>query len=204
MESLLSMCRRRHQEGKLTAAELALVEEAQEVLARERLLPESIAFVTVEQLASRPGMNLGAAAALKKGFSSADPAGGTGAGAAESSDVWEQLAVGQEKMAVGQEKMLQVLEKIQHLQLQATSATRHASSITVDDLSMVESALKVTWVRRDEDGSSEVEARLADATEFKWEENIPEPSQKEEYMAVLREQVDLPPYLVWSEQVLQE
>ena len=71
MESLLSMCKRRQQEGKLTAAELELVEEVQEVLARERLLPESIGFLTVEQLASRPGMSLGAAAALKKAFSSA-------------------------------------------------------------------------------------------------------------------------------------
>ena len=56
---------------------------------------------------------------------------------AESSDVLKQLAAGQEKMASSQEKMLQALEKIQHLQLQATSATRHASSITIDDLSMV-------------------------------------------------------------------
>jgi len=87
VESLLSMCKRRQQEGKLTAAEVELVEEVQEVLARERLLPESIGFLTVEQLASRPGMSLGAAAALKKAFSSAaDPAGG-GAGSAAGTSV---------------------------------------------------------------------------------------------------------------------
>ena len=56
-------------------------------------------------------------------------------------------------------------------------------------LMQVESALRVTWVRRDECSSGAVEASLADATEFKWEENIPEPSQKDAYMARLRKEV---------------
>jgi len=46
-----------------------------------------------------------------------------------------------------------------------------------------------------------VEATLADATEFKWEENIPEPSQKDAYMARLRKEVDLPDHLIWSPRV---
>ena len=56
---------------------------------------------------------------------------------AESSNVLKELAVGQEKMAVAQQEMMQMLENVKHLQLQANSATRHASSITTDDLSMV-------------------------------------------------------------------
>jgi hypothetical protein len=53
----------------------------------------------------------------------------------------------------------------------------------------VESALRVSWVRRDECSSSAVEASLADDAEFKWEENIPDPSQKDAYMAQLRKEV---------------
>eukprot|EP00195_Chlamydomonas_chlamydogama_P013823 CAMPEP_0202899738 /NCGR_PEP_ID=MMETSP1392-20130828/7886_1 /ASSEMBLY_ACC=CAM_ASM_000868 /TAXON_ID=225041 /ORGANISM="Chlamydomonas chlamydogama, Strain SAG 11-48b" /LENGTH=422 /DNA_ID=CAMNT_0049585993 /DNA_START=199 /DNA_END=1465 /DNA_ORIENTATION=- len=105
----------------------------------------------------------------------------------------------------------ELLERILHYVKPGSEASRHASSISVNELEALESALRVAFVKVGPDQigpydpdvepdllDPDVDRDLMDATEFTWDANKHEATQAAEYMKVLETKVALPSHLRWS------
>lgn len=112
----------------------------------------------------------------------------------------ESLKKGLREVVGGQEKLEQQLLEVKSLQLRAASETRHASSISEQDLAYVEGILGIRWALLDEDATGGA-AEPPDDPDFEWNTAEHEAKQKVAYMEALEGAVRAPPYMQWSQRV---
>jgi hypothetical protein len=86
--------------------------------------------------------------------------------------------------------MLDIILDIQRKVTESSMATRHASSISAQDLNALEAALRITFVPVNIEAlEPDISASLQDPEEFIWEQNKHEAKHKKEDLDQLQQQV---------------
>mmetsp|Transcript_6780 Transcript_6780/g.14990 ORF Transcript_6780/g.14990 Transcript_6780/m.14990 type:complete len:383 (-) Transcript_6780:396-1544(-) len=97
-------------------------------------------------------------------------------------------------------ELLERTRNIERIALEGSQATRHASTITDEDLDAVEASLRICFAPADDTTvDPAADASYQDTTAFQWEENKPEAKHRKDYLAALDEKVKLPGHLRWSD-----
>ena len=86
------------------------------------------------------------------------------------------------------------VDDMKRMMNEGSEATRHASTITGQDLSALEAALHTCFIPINEDQlQADVSTSISDQTEFEWDANKHEAGHKAQYMEVLEHEVRCAP-----------
>lgn len=96
-------------------------------------------------------------------------------------------------------EMEENIKAIKRIVTEGSESTRHASTITAQDLDKVEASLDMCFVPVEDDPiDPETNSALQDDTEFKWEENKHEAKHRDAYIQAMQSKMNLPAHLRWS------